>query len=216
MRSLLVCLAPRFCSVHATIRKNLIEYVSAFAGEDMTAAMSAGAATVTGGVAKASSAVFDAFASLKLQAIKAGNSITIRRVDAQENQGEACQGKCYLDACNTAISALQSHSMPCLCCMHGLPTLKTWKPFMVCSAAWYMHAWREGKSCKYAALANVPQSLCPGNLGDCQIDNILCAGLKENEGKPELEVVDNEPLQTSSDGPGPWPSGGYWAAQVPR
>jgi len=59
----------------------------------MTAAMSAGAATVTGGVAKASSAVFDAFASLKLQAIKAGNSITIRRVDAQENQGEALPGK---------------------------------------------------------------------------------------------------------------------------
>ena len=53
----------------------------------MTAAMSAGAATVTGGVAKASSALFSSLASLKLQAERVGNSISIRRVEAKENQG---------------------------------------------------------------------------------------------------------------------------------
>ena len=57
------------------------------AGEDMTAAMSAGAATVTGGMAKASTALFAGIASLKVQAVRAGNSISIRRVDAEENQG---------------------------------------------------------------------------------------------------------------------------------
>ena len=56
-------------------------------GEDMTAAMSAGAATVSGGVAKASSALFSSLASLKLQAERVGNSISIRRVEAEENQG---------------------------------------------------------------------------------------------------------------------------------
>ena len=58
-----------------------------FTGEDMTAAMSAGAATVTGGVAKASSALFSSLATLKLQAERVGNSISIRRVEAEENQG---------------------------------------------------------------------------------------------------------------------------------
>ena len=53
----------------------------------MTAAMSAGAATVTGGMAKASTALFAGIASLKVQAVRAGNSISIRRVDAEENQG---------------------------------------------------------------------------------------------------------------------------------
>ena len=53
----------------------------------MSAAMSAGAATVTGGVAKASTALFSSLASLKLQAERVGNSISIRRVEAEENQG---------------------------------------------------------------------------------------------------------------------------------
>lgn len=53
----------------------------------MTAAMSAGAATVSGGVAKASTALFSSIAALKVQAVRAGNSISIRKVDAQENQG---------------------------------------------------------------------------------------------------------------------------------
>ena len=57
------------------------------AGEDITAAMNAGAATVTGGMAKASTALFAGIASLKVQAVRAGNSISIRRVDAEENQG---------------------------------------------------------------------------------------------------------------------------------
>ena len=57
------------------------------AGEDFTAAMNAGAATVTGGMAKASTALFAGIASLKVQAVRAGNSISIRRVDAEENQG---------------------------------------------------------------------------------------------------------------------------------
>ncbi len=56
-------------------------------GEDMLAAMSAGAATVTDGVAKASTALFSSLASLKLQAERVGNSISIRRVEAEENQG---------------------------------------------------------------------------------------------------------------------------------
>ena len=53
----------------------------------MSAAMSAGAATVTDGVAKASTALFSSLASLKLQAERVGNSISIRRVEAEENQG---------------------------------------------------------------------------------------------------------------------------------
>lgn len=67
-------------------------------GEDVTAAMSAGAATVSGGVAKASSALFAGLALLKLQAVKAGNSISIRRVDAEENQGVARLQGCPLVA----------------------------------------------------------------------------------------------------------------------
>ncbi len=53
----------------------------------MTAAMNAGAATVSSGVAKASTALFSSIAALKVQAVRAGNSISIRKADAQENQG---------------------------------------------------------------------------------------------------------------------------------
>lgn len=42
---------------------------------------------MTGGMAKASTALFAGIASLKVQAVRAGNSISIRRVDAEENQG---------------------------------------------------------------------------------------------------------------------------------
>ncbi|CAL5218604.1 g301 [Coccomyxa viridis] len=88
-------------------------------GEDFTAAMNAGAATVTGGMAKASTALFAGIASLKVQAVRAGNSISIRRVDAEENQGlKEDEGNPEEDLVEN--EALQSSS-------HGLKNTAIWR-----------------------------------------------------------------------------------------